>query len=108
MHAHEDDDELIFFIDGSFRVRLGDEVKEAPPGSFVFIPKGTVHTWQNAGAEHARLLVCFTPASPGMEGFFERAAEGSEAGPNPAAFKELGGEAGMSLHGPPLAESHPL
>jgi hypothetical protein len=28
-------------------MRLGDKLRDAPAGTFVFIPKALVHTWQN-------------------------------------------------------------
>ena len=52
---------------GRLRVRLEETIHEAPAGSFVFIPKGVPHTWQNAGDDPARILVVFTPAAAGME-----------------------------------------
>jgi quercetin dioxygenase-like cupin family protein len=49
LHMH-DEDELIYTLDGTFRIMLGDTLRELPPRSFVFIPRGTRHTWQNVGA----------------------------------------------------------
>jgi quercetin dioxygenase-like cupin family protein len=49
LHIH-DEDELIYTLDGTFRIKLGDTLRELPPRSFVFIPRGTPHTWQNVGA----------------------------------------------------------
>ena len=90
---------------GSFRFRLGDELGDAPVGSFVYVPRGLPHCFQNVGESTGRMLVTFSPA--GMERFFERFAEiapGSDPG---EAFKTAGAEASMSVLGPPLALSHP-
>src|SRR6478752_4676491 len=55
LHVH-DEDELIYTLAGRFRIKLGDTLAEAPPGSFIFIPAGTPHTWQNSGSEAARFF----------------------------------------------------
>jgi quercetin dioxygenase-like cupin family protein len=106
-HAHDDAHEVLYFVEGTFRVRLEDEVHDTPNGTFVFVPKDVPHTWQNSGDTPSRLLALFTPASRGMEEFFRRFAArttGSFAG----TFAELAPDAGMQVLGPPLAVSHPL
>jgi quercetin dioxygenase-like cupin family protein len=104
LHEHAKEDETFFVIEGRLRFKLGDEIGEAPEGSFVFVPRKTRHCFQNVGAEMARILVIFTPS--GMEGFFDRFAELEEA--DPEAFARLGRDVGMDIIGPPLAQSHPL
>jgi len=103
LHTHAGEDEFWHVIDGEFRFRLGDELSSAPAGSFVFVPRGTPHCFQNVGHSPARILVMFTPS--GMERFFDRFAELPE--PDPAAFAALGAEVGMEVVGPPLAASNP-
>jgi quercetin dioxygenase-like cupin family protein len=103
LHMHANEDECLVVLEGTMRFRLGDEVEDAPAGSFVFVPRGAVHTWQNAGDSAARMLVLFTPS--GMERFFERfAALGI---PGPETFREAAEGTGMEIVGPPLAVSHP-
>ena len=97
LHIHVDDDEFIYVLEGQLRFRLGDAVQEAPAGSFVFIPKGLAHTWQNAGDSSARFLVGFAPAAPGMERFFERTAEIEDAPRRREAFGDFAGDAGMRV-----------
>ena len=36
LHVHREQDEFIYTLEGTFRVRLGDDLVEALPGSFVF------------------------------------------------------------------------
>ena len=107
LHAHDDAHEAIYFLEGTFRMRLEDDVHEAPAGTFVFVPKDVPHTWQNSGDAIGRLLAIFAPASVGMEAFFQGFAATTSA-PAADAFAELAPEAGMRLLGPPLATSHPL
>lgn len=106
-HDHDDTHEVIYFVEGTFRVRLGDDVHDAPAGTLVFLPKDVPHTWQNSGDTPGRLLALFTPASVGMEQFFERFAASTTASVADA-FAELAPAAGMRVLGPPLAVSHPL
>jgi uncharacterized cupin superfamily protein len=98
----------MYVLDGRLRFRLGDDMSEAPAGSFVFIPKGLAHTWQNVGESPARILFGFTPAARGMERFFERAAELPDDTRLVEAFGNFAGDAGMEVLGPPLAQSHPV
>lgn len=107
LHAHPDEDELIHFVSGHFRVKLGGALHDAPAGSVTFIPKGLPHSWQNVGDAMGRLFIVFTPAATGMETFFERFAEFE---PDAAAegFTKLAADARMEILGPPLARSDPL
>ena len=104
IHLHLNEDEFMYVLEGRLRLRLGEADHTAPAGSFVFIPRGLPHTWQNAGDGDARILFVFTPASPGMERFFERASELPEGTRMADAFKTLASDAGMEVLGPPLAE----
>jgi quercetin 2,3-dioxygenase len=106
LHVHAVEAELLYVLCGTFRFRLADEVREAPAGDLLFVPAGMPHAWQNAGSEPGRLLVQFTPGSPGMEAFFERFSARADEGQT--AFAELASPAGMTLAGPPLAVSHAL
>jgi quercetin dioxygenase-like cupin family protein len=104
-HAHANGDETLYVLEGRFRFRTGDDVREATAGSFVYVRRGLPHCFQNVGESLGRLLVTFTPS--GMECFFERFAE-IAPGSNPAeAFRAAGAEVGMDVLGPPLALTHP-
>lgn len=108
LHRHANEDESWYVIDGTLRFRLGEEIAEAPTGSFVFVPRGLPHCFENSGNEPARILVMFTPS--GMERFFEAfAGEAAADGkPDPDAFVRAGEPVGMEVLGPPLRISHPL
>jgi len=106
LHFHEAEDEWLYVLEGTFRIRLGSDVFPAPAGSFVFVPRGVHHTWQNVGEQPGRLLGAFIP--PALEEFFDRYAALPPGEATPAAFASLAKEAGMHVVGPPLARSHPL
>jgi quercetin dioxygenase-like cupin family protein len=105
LHIHANEAEVVYVLEGTLRFKIGDEVVEVQAGGFAFVPRGLRHTWQNAGAEHARLLITFVPASPGMERFFFEFAGLPEDAPFQEEFARLGSEAGMEVVGPPLAPS---
>lgn len=106
LHVHANEDEFWHVIEGEFRFKLGSAISRAPAGSFVFVPRGTPHCFQNVGPAPARLLVMFTPA--GMEAFFDRFAELPAGTSLPEAVRILGPAVGMTPVGPPLAVSDPL
>jgi quercetin dioxygenase-like cupin family protein/ketosteroid isomerase-like protein len=108
LHVHVDDDEFVYVLEGRLRIRLEHDLRDLPAGSFAFIPKGTRHTWQNAGDEPARFMFGFTPAAPGMERFFDRSAELSPGVRLEEGFSRFAGEAGMEVLGPPLAVAAPV
>lgn len=105
LHVHANEDESWYVLDGDLRFRIGDEVRPSPPGSFIFVPRGIAHCFQNVGDRPAQVLVIFTPS--GMERFFERFAALPAGSVGPDAFRVVGAEAGMAVVGPPLARSHP-
>lgn len=106
LHTHDRESEMWYIVDGSFRFRLGDEVRSVSTGGFVFVPPETPHCFQNAGDAPGNILVMFTPA--GMEGFFDDFANVDPDDVSPDTFARLGVPNGMTVVGPPLAVSHPL
>jgi quercetin dioxygenase-like cupin family protein len=108
LHVH-DQDEVIYTLAGSLRVKLSDTLREAPAGSFVFIPRGTPHTWQNVGTEPLRFFATIMPAAVAFEEFFKRYAQLAVEERGVEAFARLATETqAFEVVGPPLAESDPL
>jgi mannose-6-phosphate isomerase-like protein (cupin superfamily) len=60
LHLHRNDDEAWYVLGGTLCVRVGTEVVEANAGSAVFVPRGTPHTYWNAGTGLARYLLVMT------------------------------------------------
>ena len=106
LHLHLNQDEMMYVLEGRFRVQLDDEIEDAPPGTLVFIPRDVAHTWQNVGDAPGRFLWTITPA--GLEGFFRRFAEVADDADKLEAFRTLGKDYGMEVLGPPLGVSSPL
>jgi quercetin dioxygenase-like cupin family protein len=76
--VHHRDDETIYFLEGECTVTVGAHTMRALAGSFVHIPKGTVHAFANAGAGTARALLFLAPA-----GFEEAMEELAQLPPGP-------------------------
>jgi quercetin dioxygenase-like cupin family protein len=52
--VHANEDEVVYVLEGTLRFKLVDDLRPAPAGAFVYIPRGVPHTWQNvAGPAHA-------------------------------------------------------
>jgi quercetin dioxygenase-like cupin family protein len=97
-HIHRGEDEFFYVLTGQFQFKLGDQLVEAPAGSFVFLPRDHLHTFQNIGAETGLLLVGVTPA--GLEHFFvER--QGVDLETQQALMKKYG----VDVVGPPLGSA---
>src|SRR5918911_3282781 len=46
-HIHTREDEFFYVIDGTFEIRIGDELHALGPGGFAYVPRGTVHNFRN-------------------------------------------------------------
>lgn len=57
LHVHHSDDEAWYVLDGELGFRLGAEVVIAAAGSAVVAPRGTPHTYWNAGKVEARYVL---------------------------------------------------
>ncbi|MGZ5213800.1 MAG: cupin domain-containing protein [Actinomycetota bacterium] len=104
-HVHAREDEMWFVVEGHFRFRADDRILDAPTGSFVFVPRGVQHCFQNIGDVPSRIMVMFTPG--GMERFFEQHAE-LPSPIDPQAYRAIARDNWMEVAGPPLAVSDPL
>ena len=82
-HVHRDEDEFYYVLDGELEVLDRDRTFTARAGSFVFVPRGTRHSFRNRSAKPARLVVGITPA--GFERFLfavgQPAVPGGQAPP---------------------------
>jgi quercetin dioxygenase-like cupin family protein len=108
LHVHRDEDETIYILEGRFRVKLADELVDSSPGSFVFIPRGTPHTWKNVTDTPARFFATIVPAALGFERFFVLYSELSPHERGAEAFARLAQETqAFEVLGPPLGDSAP-
>ena len=94
-HLHAMEAEFCYVVSGQFNFKLGERVMSAPTGAFIFIPRGTPHTFQNIGTETGMLLFGVTPG--GFEMMFAH-RQGVDAKTN----ENLMSEHHMQIVGPPL------
>jgi quercetin dioxygenase-like cupin family protein len=81
-HIHTREDEFFYVLDGTFEIRIGDDVHTLGPGGHAYVPRNTVHNFRNTADTPSRILVGFTPG--GMEGFFrESGRPATDDGPAP-------------------------
>jgi len=86
-HRHRRSDEALYVVEGEVDIRVGGQMVRAAAGSFVFVPRGTVHAFSNPGPAAARVLVVFVPA--GLEQFLEDTAAAFPAGGPPPDARRL-------------------
>jgi quercetin dioxygenase-like cupin family protein len=80
---HHPFDEGFYVLEGELTFQLGEELRSATPGDFVFAPADAVHTFANLSDAPARYLIVITPG--GFERYFERMAA-KNAGVEPPAW----------------------
>jgi len=70
-HSHPEDD-VFYVLEGTMSILVGQEWVDAPPGSFVLVPGGVTHDFENRGSQRAGILN-FTPGvfEPEMAGISE-------------------------------------
>ena len=62
-HIHRSHDELFYVLEGEFLFLVGERQVSAPPGTFVFIPRGTVHAAKGIGTEPGKVLAAYIPGA---------------------------------------------
>ena len=101
-HFHKTEEEAFYILEGEFNIKVGEQTIRGTVGSFVLIPRGTVHAFWNAGPTPSKVLVIFSP--PGFEQFFVEVVGDEEI--NTATFVERGmavaEKYNIEIVGPPL------
>ncbi|MDQ6934469.1 MAG: cupin domain-containing protein [Actinomycetota bacterium] len=60
-HVHGRHEETFVVLEGQYEVRLGEKVVQVMAGDYVFVPRGTPHTYRNMGPAPARVLNIISP-----------------------------------------------
>ena len=103
-HIHKAEEEAFYVLDGEVNVKVREQTIRGAAGTFVLIPRGTVHAFWNAGVTPAKLLVIISPA--GLEQVWVEI--GVEAGEEIDAanwverVRALGQKYKIEVVGPPL------
>lgn len=89
LHVHRVQEETFYVLEGTCEWRVGEQVVQATPGTFLFIPPGVPHNIANVSAQPTKLFMTVSP--PGHENYFvELAALVKDGGrPDPEALAAL-------------------
>jgi mannose-6-phosphate isomerase-like protein (cupin superfamily) len=94
-HIQHEEDECFYVLEGRFAFLIERDKTEAVPGSLLYVPKGTLHAFENVGGGTGKLLMSQTPG-----GLHERFVE--ETGEPVSGFAVAGSD--PSAGGPPRNE----
>jgi quercetin dioxygenase-like cupin family protein len=75
LHLHDNEDEVLYVLEGELTVLLGGGELSAPAGATVVLPRGVEHSFV-VESERARVLIVFSPA--GFEGLLEEMGQAAE------------------------------
>ncbi|MGI8584709.1 MAG: cupin domain-containing protein, partial [Chitinophagaceae bacterium] len=75
-HQHEDQDQIFYVLEGTISMLIGDKWIEADRGTFIRIPRNTIHTFANRTDKKAGMLNFDIPGGfernmPSMVKWFE-------------------------------------
>jgi mannose-6-phosphate isomerase-like protein (cupin superfamily) len=60
-HSHAVNEELFYVIEGTMTFRVGDQYIDAAPGTFLRVPAGVTHDFENRTPSRAGVLNVFIP-----------------------------------------------
>ena len=96
-HVHSREDELFLVVEGRVSFFVEGVWTEVAPGGAVYLPRGTVHCYRNAGATPSRQWILTTPS--GFEHFFARCADefARAGGPDMERIVGFGRDSGIEF-----------
>ena len=102
LHVHLKQQETIHFVEGRYKVQLGQETFTCERGGFVCIPARTPHAFMNIGETLGQCIITFTPG--GSERFFEEFSPvvRRESAPDHAEIASIFRRHEWEVVGPPL------
>lgn len=97
LHVHRDAAESFVVLAGSYRMHIDGDEFVCPPGSFVYVPRGTVHTFASLEAG-SRKLNLYAPSA--MVGYFDELAAALADGVDDATIDAIADRYAMDVVGP--------
>jgi len=100
-HVQHRENEWLYVLEGRFDFLVEDVASEAGPGTHLYVPRGALHAYENAGEGTGRLLVVHTPGGS-QESFLAAAGEpttgpADRPGQNHRGFALLAAEHGIEI-----------
>ncbi len=102
LHAHLNQDEMFYVLEGSYIFQLGDEKQLLEAGDLIFLPRTIKHSWVQI-SDSGQMFYFLQPAGK-MEEFFLKMTELSGKG-SESEMKQANIDAGIINYGPPLSPS---
>jgi quercetin dioxygenase-like cupin family protein len=93
-HVHANEDEIVYVLDGTYEVSLGDERRTVSAGGCAILPRGIPHGFRNVGETPGRFVCVITPG--GLEEYFLEIARCSPP-PSPAQLVGMAKPYGLTL-----------
>jgi mannose-6-phosphate isomerase-like protein (cupin superfamily) len=103
LHRHDAVDEAFYVVAGRLEAQLDDQRVQVAAGGFLWVPRGTAHTFANAGPDPVHVLAP-RPSRRGR-GAVRRAGGLPRLGPGPSrshVLDEIGVRHGAPTVGPPI------
>lgn len=88
-HYHRNWDETVYGLRGTLMFDVDGKPMRLDPGDTLFIPRGTVHGFENRSGTLATCLCVLTPGVLGPEYFREFGAVVAAGKPDPAVLREI-------------------
>lgn len=82
-HRHTREDESFYVLEGSVRFEADGRAFDAGAGSWITLPRGSLHHFRNVGPGPARMLILVAPA--GLERFFLEVGRPATGDPGPSS-----------------------
>lgn len=99
LHLHRDASEAFFVLEGEYLMFIEDQQTLCPPGTFVYVPPSTPHTFRVVSAGAGKKLNLFSPAA--MTEFFEELADAEATGSaTPEILDQIAARSRMEVLGP--------
>lgn len=99
LHLHRDAAEAFFVLEGEYLMFIEDKQTLCPPGTFVYVPRSTPHTFKVVSAGSGKKLNLFSPAA--MTEFFEALADAEATGSaTPQLLDQIAARSQMEVLGP--------
>lgn len=106
LHFNERWDRGFYVLEGNYTFFIGDDVRPAPHGTWIFVPRTTPHAWRCDSPE-GRLLNVVVPG--GFEGFYREVGESvpdrrelpPRSEPDIGAVSAVAAKYGVMIVGPP-------
>ena len=99
LHLHRDAAEAFFVLEGEYLMFIEEQQTLCPPGTFVYVPRATPHTFKVVSEGPGKKLNLFSPAA--MVQYFEELADAEATGSvTPELLDQIAARSNVEVLGP--------